>query len=182
MRNASTLLPRGVKTMTQLFAQPYDGTVTGFLFETEAEYNEKAAQLRNAYGLKVEEFEIQFIDGDRIDAQLFEALSVHQGNVGAYFEAVETWSDDEKIKVIIAVGEAGYPFTLGSDSPDHLDVDLYEIDSLRDLAMQFVEEGLFGDIPERIQFYLDYDAIARDLGMDYSEITIDGTRYVYRCP
>lgn len=168
--------------MTQLFAQPYDHSANGFSFETEAEYNEKAAQLRNAFGLKVEEFEIQFIDGDLLDAQLFEALSVHQGNIGAYFEAVETWIDDEKIKVIIAVGEVGYSFTLGSDSPDQLDVDLYEIDNLRDLAMQFVEEGLFGDIPERIQFYLDYDAIARDLGMDYSEITIDGTRYVYRCP
>ncbi len=38
----------------------------------------------------------------------------------------------------------------------------------------------FGDIPERIQCYLDFDAIARDLGMDYSETRIAGTDYIYR--
>ena len=48
-------------------------------------------------------------------------------------------------------------------------------------AIQFVYDGLYGTIPASIQNYLDYDAIARDLGMDYSEITIDGTRYIYRC-
>jgi antirestriction protein len=81
----------------------------------------------------------------------------------------------------IAVGQAGYNFDLGKENPDQFDVDLYELDSLKDLAMQFVEEGLFGEIPENIQNYLDYDAIARDLGMDYSEITLAGTNYIYRC-
>ncbi len=52
---------------------------------------------------------------------------------------------------------------------------------MQELAQQFVEEGLFGEIPEKIQHYLDYDAIARDLSMDYSEITIAGTHYIYRC-
>lgn len=167
--------------MTRLFAQPYDISATGFFFETAEEYNKKASDLRNSYGFPVEEFEIQFIDGDDVDARLFEALGVHQGNFPAYLEAVTDWSEDDKIKTIIAVGEAGYSFTLGEDNPDQFDIDLYAIDSLRDLAMQFVEEGLFGDIPERIKHYLDYDAIARDLGMDYSETTIDNTRYVYRC-
>jgi len=46
--------------------------------------------------------------------------------------------------------------------------------------MQFVDEGLFGEIPAAIANYLDYDAIARDLGMDYSETVIDGARYVFR--
>lgn len=30
-------------------------------------------------------------------------------------------------------------------------------------AEQFLEEGLFGDIPERLQSYIDYVAIAPDL-------------------
>lgn len=167
--------------MTKLFAQPYDITANGFFFETTEEYNTKVARLRNSSGWPVEEFEIQFIDGDEIDSRLFEALRVHQGNFPAYLEAVEDWSEDDKIKTILAVGEVGYSFTLGEDSPDQFDIDLYEIDSLRDLAILFVEEGLFGYIPERIQHYLDYDAIARDLGMDYSETAINNTRYVYRC-
>ncbi len=167
--------------MTKLFAQPYDISAHGFFFETGDEYQAQAAKLRNSSGLPVEEFEIQFIDGENIDVALFEALGVHQGDIMGFLKAVEDWSKDDKTKVIIAVGQSGYDFNLGTDNPNRLDVDLYELDSMRDLAMQFVEEGLFGNIPERIQNYLDYDAIARDLSMDYSETEIDGKRYIYRC-
>ena len=73
-----------------------------------------------------------------------------------------------------------YRFDLGRDNPDSFDIDLYQVDSLHDLAVQFVDEGLFGEIPKAIENYLDYDAIARDLGMDYGAITIGGTRYAYR--
>lgn len=52
---------------------------------------------------------------------------------------------------------------------------------MRDLAQQFIEEGLFGDIPENIRYYLDPDAIARDLSMDYLETEIAGTNYIFRC-
>ena len=51
---------------------------------------------------------------------------------------------------------------------------------MRALAEQFVDDGLFGDIPERLQFYIDYDAIARDLSMDYGEAEIAGTHLIYR--
>lgn len=40
---------------------------------------------------------------------------------------------------------------------------------------------LFGTIPENIRYYLDLDAIARDLAMDYSETTIAGKNYIFRC-
>lgn len=167
--------------MTKLYAQPCDISASGFYFKTSEEYDKKASKLRNSYGQSVEEFELQFIDGEGIDAALFKALGVHQGNFPAYLEAIEEWSEDEKIKIIIAVGEAGYKFNLGEDAPDQFDIDIYELDSLKDLAEQFAEEGLFGEIPTRIQNYLDYDALARDLGMDYSEIAIVGTNYIYRC-
>ena len=98
--------------MTRLFAQPYDISATGFYFDTS------------------EEYEIQFIDGEEIDCALFKALGVHQGNFGQYLDACDEWSEDDKRKVIIAVGEAGYRFDLGNDNPDSLDVDLYELDSL----------------------------------------------------
>jgi hypothetical protein len=167
--------------MTELFAQPYDISAVGFYFQTESEYAEKSSKLRNSAGWPVEEFELQFIDGESIDAKLFEALGVNQCNVAQFLEACDDWDDDQKRKAIIAVGECGYSFDLTSGDPDDFDIDLYEIDSLRDLAEQFVEEGLFGDIPEPIRNYLDYDAIARDLRMDYSETRIAGTNLVYRC-
>ena len=167
--------------MTTLYAQPYDLAATGFTFDSAKTYASQASRLRNAYGQPVEEFEIQFIDGETLDAQLFNALGVNQATIDAYFEAAEEWDDDQKTKIIIAVGEVGNRFDLGNDDPDRFDIDLYEIDSLRDLAIQFVEEGLFGDIPKAIEDYLDYDAIARDLCMDYGTVTINGTHYAYRC-
>lgn len=166
--------------MITLFAQPYDISASGFYFTSEEEFNDKASNTRNDYSQPVEEFEIQFIDGEGIDSQLFSALGVHQGNIGGYLCAVEDWSEDDKIKVIIAVGEVGYKFDVKADTPDQFDLDLYDCDNLRDLAMQFVEDGLLGDIPASLQNYLDYDAIARDLALDYAQVTIDGTRYVYR--
>ena len=49
------------------------------------------------------------------------------------------------------------------------DVELYEDTSLNDLAYEFIDEGLFGEIPESIANYIDHDAIARDLAYDYDE-------------
>ena len=167
--------------MTTLYAQPYDIAATGFYFDSVDAYDTKAANLRNNYGQPVEEFEIQFIDGEPLDGQLFATLSVYQGDIADYLEAVEDWTDDQKTKVIIAVGECGYAFRLGRDDPDKFDVDVYDCATMRDLAIQFIDEGLFGEIPAAIQNYLDYDAIARDLEMDYGQTTIDGTRYIYRC-
>ena len=167
--------------MTQLYAQPYDIAANGFYFDTLEEYERQAAKNRNQYGQPVEEYELQFIDGEDIDCKLFTALSVNQATFGKYLEACDDWSEEQKRKVIIAVGEAGYSFDFGKDDPEDFEVDIYEVDSLKELAEQFVDEGLFGEIPKAIANYLDYDAIARDLGFDYSEITIAGTRLVYRC-
>ena len=164
--------------MTTLFAQPYDFTANGFYFHSLDEYVTKSFNLN---GPLIEEYEIQFIDGEGIDCKLFEALSISQTNIEAYFEACDEWSEDQKLKAIIAIGEAGYKFDLGSDSPDDFEVDIYQLNSMLELAEQFIDDGLFGEIPKSIQSYIDYDAIARDLAMDYAEITIDGTRYIYRC-
>ena len=91
-----------------LFAQPYDISAHGFYFRSLEEYNEKSASLLSHYGDPVEEFEIQFIDGDDLDCELFKALSIHQSTIGDYFSACEGFPDDQKIRVILAAGECGY--------------------------------------------------------------------------
>lgn len=166
--------------MTQLYAQPYGLSATGFYFKTEKEYKKTVNALRNEYGDPVEEFEIQFIDGDAIDCDLAKAIGLNQANLARFFEIVDEWEEWEKQQVILAVGECGYQFDDGT-APDDFDVDIYDVNSMRALAEQFVEEGLFGDIPERLQFYIDYDAIARDLAVDYSEAVIASSRVIYRC-
>jgi antirestriction protein len=147
---------------------------------TAEEYKKSAAALRNDYGDLVEEFEIQFIDGDNIDCDLAKAISLNQANFARYFEIIDEWEEWEKRLVILAVGECGYQFD-DDTSPTDFDIDIYDVDSMRELAEQFVEEGLYGNIPESLQFYIDYEAIARDLSVEYSETVIAGSSVIYRC-
>ncbi len=166
--------------MTQLHAQPYDISANGFYFETAEEYKKSASTLRDDYGDPVEEFEIQFIDGESIDCDLAKSIGLNQANFARYFEIIDEWEEWEKRLVILAVGECGYQFD-DDTSPTDFEIDIYDVDSIRELAEQFVEEGLYGDIPESLQFYIDYEAIARDLAVDYSETVIAGSRIIYRC-
>lgn len=164
--------------MTQLHAQPYDIAAPGFYFETPEEYDTKLTALRNDYGDPVEEFEIQFIDGDQIDCELAQAIGINQANFREYLNGVDTWQDWEKQRIIVAVGECGYDFDANEDPSDY-NIDLYVADSLQALAEQFVDEGLYGNIPENLQNYIDYEAIAGDLAVEFSEITIAGERFAY---
>ncbi len=85
--------------------------------------------------------------------------------------ALETFGDDhDKVRYLLDHG--GY-----EDIDDAIskcdDVSYYPGTTMLQLAEQFVEEGLFGDIPDRLQNYIDMDAIARDLAMDYDEVDGD---------
>ncbi len=167
--------------MTRLFAQPFNIDAKGFSFDSEAEFAAKSTSHQDRFGQPVEEYEIQFIDGERLDAELASALPLNQTNVGIFYNLVERWEDHEKIRCIIANGECGYQFDPSRDDIDQLDIDIYEVDSLKELAERFVDEGLFGDVPEAFQYYIDYDAIARDLSADYTTTTINGEHIAYRC-
>ncbi|WP_299845271.1 antirestriction protein ArdA [uncultured Roseovarius sp.] len=166
--------------MTKLQAQPYDISASGFYFDRLEDYQAKVVKARNDYGDPIEEFEIQFIDGDHIDCDLAKAWRINQANIGRYFEAVDDWDDYGKQVFIIAVGEAGYRFDPETVSPADFDVNISYVSSMRELAEQFVEEGLFGDIPGHLSIYIDVDAIARDLAFDYTETEIAGQKVIYR--
>ena len=163
-----------------LHAQPYDLAAAGFYFENAEEFQTKSKALRNDYGEPVEEFEIQFIDGEDIDCQLAKAISVNQANLTQFFACIDDWDDHDKIKVIIAVGECSYRFE-NSTQPDDSEIDIYHVESLKELAERFVDEGFFGDIPKPLEFYIDYEAIARDLAVEFTETSIAGERLIYRC-
>lgn len=163
----------------RLYAQPYDISACGFFFASEEEYLLKAGRLRNGFGQPVEEFEIQFVDGELIDADLFRALGVHQGNFGAFLGACAAWDVHQKVLAVIAAGELGHAFGPDFD-PEGFDIDVYEEESMIDLAREFLAEGLFGDLPETICRYLDWDAIARDMAMDYAEVRIANNTYIFR--
>lgn len=60
------------------------------------------------------------------------------------------------------------------------DTILYEVETLTELAELFIDEGLFGVIPENLTSYIDYESIGRDLQYDYDEYLFDGTTYFMR--
>lgn len=86
--------------MTQLFAQPYDISATGFYFETAEEYKKNANALRNEYGDPVEEFEIQFIDGEEIDCDLARTIGLNQANLVQFLDCIDDWDEGQKQQVI----------------------------------------------------------------------------------
>lgn len=162
-----------------LYAQPYNIEAEGFQFANIEEFYKKSQNWFDKFGIKVEEFEIQFIDGFQIDCELFNGLEVTQGNIHEFLNKVNKWSKYEKEKIIIARSEK-MEFNL--DDIDEIDIDIYEVDSFKELAMYFVDEGLFGEIPENIKNYIDYDAIGEDLRNDgYTQIFINGESLIYRC-
>lgn len=167
--------------MISFYAQPYNISAEGFYFKSAEEYARRSHGVKDDFGLPVEEFEIQFIDGEAIDADLAKAWGVNQANLRHFFRAAQEWSENDKTRFIVAVGECGYRFDPESVDPADFDVDFYPDLSLKDLAVQFVDEGLFGEVPKSLEFYIDHDAIARDLAADYTETKIAGQRLIYRC-
>lgn len=74
--------------MLTLHAQPYDMTAKGFFFTSVEEFELEAGQKRNRYGISVKEFEIRFVDGDRLDAALSRAFDIQQEDIAAYFREI----------------------------------------------------------------------------------------------
>lgn len=91
-------------------------------------------------------------------------------------EAMEDFSDDDLLKLkflayegynerdVIDNGLETYEVDIYDYSTDTSFTDVYEL-----LAIDMVNDGLFGDVPSNFENYIDYSAIGRDLSMDYTE-------------
>mgnify|MGYP003641007555 CR=1 FL=1 len=157
-------------------ATPYDISAIGFYFETYEEYCKKAKDHRNEYGDIVEEFEIQFIDGD--NHELFRALGINQANLKQWFDDFEELDEEETAKATYLAGDIGYDIDNTLDRLD--DVTLFEGTAL-EYTEQFIEDtGMLQEIPDHLRYYFDTEAYARDLlaGGDIVETRIMGTDYI----
>ena len=173
-----------VETLT-LYAQPYDYDASGFYFDSFEDYETKFNKNCNVYGQPVEEYELQFIDGSAIDCDLFKAIDKTQNivcSLKAFFMVANTWEEYQKIPLIIAYEEniTSEPFNEEVTSDMFEDIDIYYDMSFKDLAEHFVEEGLFGDIPENVKQWLDIEKMALSLSYDYNEITVGNNSIIYR--
>jgi len=160
--------------MTTLHAQPYNIDACGFNFSTAEEYTTKQSALRDRFGAPVEEFEIQFIDGD--DSQLFEACKIHQGNLATWFDDIESLDRQEKAALFYLVDQGGYDLSDALERYD--DVVLFD-GPLLDAATELFDDCYLCDVPESVRYYIDYDAFAYACRVngDMTEFTYEGTTY-----
>lgn len=160
--------------MTRLHATPYNRDAVGFYFETATEYETKATIHVDRFGNLVEEFEIQFIDGD--DAELFEACGINQANLNLWFEEIEFLQDFEKASLFYLVGIAGYNLDQALEKIN--EPTIYQ-GELLEAATELFDECYLHTLPDCLKYYIDYEKFARDceLGGDMCEFEYGGTTY-----
>ena len=101
-----------------------------------------------------EEFHVQINEYDRIT------------ELNELAEQIDELSEYEQ-KVLVAIMEANSNSI--KDALDIIENDnylFYAVEDFDELVDMFIDEGLFGEIPENIKNYLDYGKIARDLEYD----------------
>ncbi len=156
-------------------AQPYNLDATGFYFDTFEEFEAKFETARDSFGIPVEEFEIQFIEGDTEDAQLFEAAGIDQGSIEKFFELIDEVEEYQKPALFFLL-EQGYDF---EDALDRIDDVMLQEGNLEEAAEALFDEIYLDQIPENLQSYIDYKSFARDCEYsgDFREFEFAGTTY-----
>lgn len=151
------------------FAQPYRIGAEGFYFTDLDDYTAKAASARDDQGFPIEEFEIQYIDGE--DADLFNAIRVNQANLVDWFDILDELEGKPDGKIIACyLAQEGYCMEEVSTGWD--DYSLYH-GTAADYAEEFVKDCY--QLPEHIVGYIDYERLGHDLVLDgtLSEIRRD---------
>lgn len=147
---------------TVYHAQPYSLDAVGFYFDSLEEYQEKAARAVDRFGQPVEEFEIQFIDGE--EYKLFNALGVTQASLAAWFELLDELDDNEDRYLIACfLAENGHD---AKDIPVRIDDYSVYRGSAEDYAREIVEDCY--EIPANLQYYIDYEKLGRDMVLEGS--------------
>jgi len=157
-------------------ATPYDISASGFYFTDYDDYQQKAATHVNAYGQPVEEYEIQFIDGD--NPELFKALSVDQTTLETWFDDFERLEFEGAAKAIYLADDRGENINTIKGKLD--DICLYPGTPEQFAEDHLEDTGLIDLIPENLRYYFDYELFARDLVMsgDITGITCMDENFV----
>lgn len=160
--------------MTTLHATPYNIDAVGFYFESLEEYQTKSENHLDRFGNLVEEFEIQFIDGD--DAELFEACGINQANLNVWFDDIEFLQDFEKASLYYLLGVACYDLDQAMEKMN--DTCIYQ-GELLEAATELFDECYLYTLPENLRYYIDYEKFARDceLGGDMCEFEYANITY-----
>ncbi len=140
--------------MTEFYAQPYSLDHTGFYFDSLEAFEAGMEKLNK---LNCEEVEIQFIDGDDHLADLAKEAEINQANINLWFETLDDLDKFEAQQLTYLL-ERG--FNLDDALERYEEVCIYH-GTATTYAQELVEETT--EIPESLRYYIDYEAIARDM-------------------
>ena len=160
----------------QLYANPYNSTVAGFYFATYDEYQSKSSVHVDSFGLPVEEYEIEYIEGEL--PQLFNACNIDQCTLKLWFDEIEMMDKHDQIELFFRCDNLSQEpqeaiYELNSDGSITTGSALY-------YAYSYIDDsGILNTLPENIQKYFDFEAFASDLEYsgDITEFSYDGEDY-----
>lgn len=160
----------------KFYANPYNTDVTGFYFETNEGFLDKSAALKDSFGLPVEEFEIEVVDGTKEEIQIADLIKIHQGNLEEVIDFLD--GDEQNWPAVFYLLDNGCVDDLSEAIRNADELSVHE-GTLLDAASEFFDEMYGQDIPEQVKPYIDYEAFARDmrLGGDMSEFEFCGKTY-----
>jgi len=148
--------------MTELYAQPYSTEYTGFYFNSTESFDDGMEKL-NKCGC--EEVEIQFIDGEDHLCTLAKSLPIHQGDIAFWFDELEELDASAITSICFLLDDIGYNI---KDALERYEEVYMHHGTAEDYAQELIEETT--QIPENLQYYIDYKAVARDMKIN-GEIT-----------
>lgn len=143
--------------MTTFYAQPYALDHTGFYFESFEDYEAGMEKLGNR---GCEEVEIQFIDGETHLSRLAQSVGVDQATIDTWFEELEDLDGLETDQLCFLLDRG---FTLDEALTRYEYVCIFH-GTAEDYARELIED--ITDIPENLRYYIDYEAIARDMRLN----------------
>lgn len=141
--------------MTTFYAQPYSIEHTGFYFEDITAYEDGMEKLSRR---GCEEVEIQFIDGDIHLSRLARSVGIDQATITEWFEELDDMDSQETDQLCFLLNRG---FSLDEALTRYEHVCIFR-GSAEDYAQDLIEDTT--DIPESLRYYIDYKAIARDMG------------------
>lgn len=152
---------------SEYFAQPYSLDATGFYFSDLDGYRRKADTNRDRFANPVEEYELQFIDGEY--HKLFNALGVNQANLPEWFELLDELDDDDD-RYLIACHLADDGYAMSDISAKWDDYRVFR-GTAAEYAEQIVDDCY--EVPGNLDRYIDYERLGRNMVLEGSIVEIE---------
>lgn len=127
------------------------------------------------------------IELDGMEKKVFDAVIKNQDiddeDVETVKEIISDMGEHDLVRVYLNAkfdeGHSG--FDILTDDPDRLDIEIIEDErEFIGLAKDYVEEGAFGDIDEKLMGYINYQKLAEDIKMDWSSVDLGGVSFWFR--